>query len=286
MPLASGLSGLNMHLAARRAAAIASRRRFSTVPVIKPGGFFELRRDQVMPGSIGSYMEEHNSTASERRKLLPGWLGIWKTEVGGSVQSIQHLYHWDDYDQRDASRAAAEDHPMWFRNSHAFHGGGADQDCLLPLPSLRQKLSSSESVIMVEATEALQSCGLPGAAGFQPLAPTTEGALTAWEMRTYQLVLGYPTVPQFLELYTKGLRDKLAADDSGASQLATLLFSDCGSLNVVVEFWRHESMQRAQESRKASRKAVAWKEAIGEIAKISTCFTTQYMRPLRESPWA
>ena len=28
-----------------------------------------------------------------------------------------------------------------------------------------------------------------------------------------------------------------------------------------------------------------WKHAIGEIAKISTSFSTLYMRPLRASPW-
>jgi hypothetical protein len=54
---------------------------------------------------------------------------------------------------------------------------------------------------------------------------------------------------------------------------------------VVVELWRHQSMQRAQDSRVASRKAAKWKQAIGEIAKISTSFSTLYMRPLRASPW-
>ena len=50
------------------------------------------------------------------------------------------------------------------------------------------------------------------------------------------------------------------------------------SLNV-------SSGQRAQESRAASRKAAKWKAAIGEIAELTTSFTTTYMRPLRESPW-
>ena len=98
-------------------------------------------------------------------------------------------------------------------------------------------------------------------------------------------MLGYATVPRFLELYTDGLRDKLAADDSGASQLATLLYSDCGPLNVVVELWRHESMQRAQASRKASRQAPKWKAAIGEIAGLSTRFETSFLRPTPGSPW-
>ena len=67
----------------------------------------------------------------------------------------------------------------------------------------------------------------------------------AYELRTYQLQLGYPTVPSFLELYADGLRDKLSADDSGASTLVTLLYSDVGPLNMVVELWRHERLERS-----------------------------------------
>ena len=117
-------------------------------------------------------------------------------------------------------------------------------------------------------------------------APSSGGVpQVVYELRRYQLVLGYPTVPRFLDLYTAGLQDKLKADDTGASQLVTLLYSDCGPLNVVIELWRHESMQRAQDSRVASRKAAKWKEAIGEIAQLTTSFSTSFMRPLRASPW-
>ena len=253
----------------------------SSLPRFPQGSFFELRRDQVIPSALHAYLDEHNQTADERRKLLPGWKGTWKTEVGGSVHQVHHLYQWDDFDQRDRIREIAEDHPAWYADSDTHV---SDMDNVMPLPSLRQKLSASESVLMLEATDALHACGLPGAAGF-PLRLNEHSAGVAWEMRTYQLVLGYHTVPKFTELYAEGLRDKLAADDSGASELVTLLYSDCGPLNVVVELWRHESIQRAQESRAASRKAAKWKHAIGEIAKISTSFSTLYMRPLRASPW-
>ena len=103
-------------------------------------------------------------------------------------------------------------------------------------------------------------------------------------VKTQEAALGreFSALP---ELYTDGLRDKLSADDSGASTLVSLLYSDNGPLNVVIELWRHESMQRAQESRVASRQAEKWKSAIGEIANLSTDFRTEYMRPLPESPW-
>ena len=260
----------------------AARRLFSSTaaPSIKRGGFFELRTDQIAPAGLNKYLDDHNATAAERQKLFPGWCGMWKTELGGSVHTVQHLYHWNDYDQRDRARAVAEDHPWWY--DATSRGDQAAHDNMLPMPSLRQNITSSEAVVMIEATDALESCGLPGAAGFT----TTEGGPNvAWELRKYQLVLGYTTMPRFLDLYSEGLKDKLAADDSGASQLATLLYSDSGSLNVVIELWRHESMQRAQDSRVASRKASKWKTAIGEIAQISTFFSTHMMRPMRWSPW-
>eukprot|EP00966_Prymnesium_polylepis_P226955 5251230-Prymnesium_polylepis.1 len=149
---------------------------------------------------------------------------MWKTELGGSVHTVQHLYHWSDYDQRDRVRAAAEASTEWFApdglrgwvpEEMAPAASAANQDdtpMVLPLPSLRQKLQSAESVVMLEATDCLQSCGLPGAADFEP---TQANAAVAWELRRYQLALGYPTVPRFLELYAEGLQDKLAADDSG-----------------------------------------------------------------------
>ena len=189
-------------------------------------GFFELRTDQVLPGQLDVYLQEQERVATARAAALPGWLGMWKTELGGPIHTVRHLYRWADYDERDQARSCAEAQS-------------------LPLLSLRQKLAASESVVMVEATAGLQACGLKGAVGFTSPAGT-DAAAVAWELRTYQLQLGYETVPKFLELYTDGLKDKLAADDSGASQLATLLYSDCGSLNVVMELWRHESLERSQ----------------------------------------
>ena len=249
------------------AALIAARRRLCTAPRLKPGSFFELRSDVVKPGSLGSYLSEYNMTAAERRRLLPGWLGIWKTELGGDISTVHHLYCWEDYDQRDRAREVAEDpvfrDPLRNDSTHRAHSGGTHDtgasrwstehaahhcarmlshpvrraslavathwmlDHVLPLPSLRDKLRSSSSVVMLEATETLRSCGLAGASGFAPAAhEASTQSHVAWEMRTYQLCLGYSTVPTFLELYSEGLRDKLAADDSGASQLATLLYSD------------------------------------------------------------
>ena len=181
--------------------------------------------------------------------------------------------------QRDQARYEAFDEPEQGQDVMV------SASSVLPLPSLRPMLQSSHSAAFVEATATLQGCGLPGALAFEPAAAADDGERAAWELRTYQLRLGYDALPQFLELYADGLADKLKADDSGASSLCTLLYSDCGPLNVVHELWRHESLERAQASRAASRKAAKWRSAIGEIAKMATSFETSYLIPLARSPW-
>ena len=224
-------------------------------------GFFELRQDVILPDEMPSYVAEHEQTAAHRQQLFPGWLGSWKTELGGELSELHQLYHWPSYNDRDAAMKEA--------NSANW-----------------KDMSSGAAAIFVEATDCLAAAGLPGARGYSLSKPAAAvGETVAWEIRTYQLVLGYSTVPKFLELYSDGLKDKLAADDSGASTLVTLLYSDNGPLNVVHEIWRHESMQRAQDSRIASRKAHTWRSAVEQIAEISTSFETRYIRPLPGAPW-
>ena len=253
-------------------------RSFSTAK----SGFFELRVDTVAPGQISSFLVETSRIAAlpQVKKQLPaGFKGMWKTELGGSLNKVYQLYHWDSYDQRDATCSSGFE-------VEGNHSPVEMANMMLPFPTQREKLTEMRSMVMNEATECLQAAGLPGALQWNP--PHTDASkrpAVAYELRTYQLVLGYSTVPKFLELYSAGLRDKLEADDSGASSLASLLYSDSGSLNVVMELWRHESLERSQASRQASRKATKWRDAINEIAGLSVSFDTQFLRPLPLSPW-
>ena len=278
------LAGGRLRLAAR-VPALKGGRLLSSKP-----GFYELRTDHVNPGSLSKYLDEVERSAADRRRVLPGWKGIWKTELGGNASTVRHLYRWSDYDERDAARAQASDDAAFFG---AVSKVETKAGMTLPLPSLRESLSSTHSMVMVEASACLHACGLPGADGFTPPPPPPPSdpagdvvaPVVAYELRTYQLVLGYSTVPKFLALYQEGLADKLAADATGASSLVTLLYSDCGPLNTVMELWRHESLERSQASRQASRAAPKWRAAIEQIAELSVSFDTQFMRPLPCSPW-
>lgn len=195
------------------------------------------------------------------------WLGFFSPEIGGHLNKVHHLYWYQDHDVRDVARTTAASSKEWAEY----------------LKVARPCMVKQENMALVEATGVLLAAGLPGARGFSPAAD--KSGKVCYELRTYQLKLGYDTVPKFLELYGPGLVDKLKADTSGASTLVTLLYSESGPLNVVMELWRHESMQRSQDSREASRAAGKWKAAVAGIADLAISFHTQFLRPTSFSPW-
>ena len=105
------------------------------------------------------------------------------------------------------------------------------------------------------------------------------------ELRRYQLKLGYDTVPKFLELYGSGLPSKLKAPGTHPStSLVTLLYSEVGQLNEVMEVWKHGSTSAMEQSRVAARSATEWKKSIAKIASLATVFTSTIHTPLSFSP--
>ena len=148
--------------------------------------------------------------APKRKSLDKGYLGSFGVDVG-RASSIYHLSVFEDYDQRDAREAT--------EGLRFFHQG----------------LQSLESSVFKEASATLNEAGLPG---LQDGLDAVQGC--AFELRTYELQLGYDTVPNFLEIYSGGLKDKMEHDDSGESRLISLLHSEAGvaPLNTVIELWR------------------------------------------------
>mmetsp|Transcript_36007 Transcript_36007/g.58037 ORF Transcript_36007/g.58037 Transcript_36007/m.58037 type:complete len:211 (+) Transcript_36007:126-758(+) len=201
------------------------------------------------------------------------WLCFMTTEIGGNLSRVHHLYYYKDFDTRDEVRAAVAADARWASY----------------LKEVKPHMLNQSSHIYVQADATLQAAGLGGALHFKPdvaemstLPPTSA---VCYELRRYQLKLGYPTVPDFLKSYGEGLQDKLRADDSGASTLVTLLYNEVGPLNTVLELWRHQSMQRSQDSRVASRKAPLWKKAVARNADLGMTFDNQFLRPTAFSPW-
>jgi len=106
------------------------------------------------------------------------------------------------------------------------------------------------------------------------------------EIRRYNLRLGYDTVPKFLDLYGRGLPSKLKATGTDpTTTLVTLLYSEVGRLNEVIEVWRHGNGVAAMEqSRAAARQAKEWRSAIAKIADLAIEFSATIHKPLSFSP--
>ena len=106
------------------------------------------------------------------------------------------------------------------------------------------------------------------------------------EYRRYNLKLGYDTVPKFLEFYRAGLPSKLGAPGTDPStNLVTLLYSEVGRLNEVIEIWRHgDGIPAMERSRVAARKAQEWRSAIAKIADLAVEFRSTIHQPLVAGP--
>lgn len=113
-----------------------------------------------------------------------------------------------------------------------------------------------------------------------------DGTKCIYEIRRYKLQLGYDTVPKFLSLYEEGLPSKLHANGTDpTTSLVTILYTEVGLLNEVIEVWRHGGGVMAMEkSRRAARSAQQWRNAIAEIALLAKEFTSTIHIPLQASP--
>jgi len=102
-----------------------------------------------------------------------------------------------------------------------------------------------------------------------------------YELRRYRLQLGYNTVPDFLSLYGEGLPSKLEAPGTDPSTaLITVMYTEVGLLNEVIELWHHGSLSAMERSRQAARGAMPWREAIANIAKLAVQFENAIHKPV------
>ncbi|KAJ1445390.1 hypothetical protein M885DRAFT_550064 [Pelagophyceae sp. CCMP2097] len=226
---------------------------------------FELSRDLVKPEHL---FEHCHSMVQQNDKEVFANRTSFRVHIG-QTSSVYHLERFADYDARCAA--------LRLRDEAAYEDDMArSEDEAMEAIVQGEFLVRTENSIFVEATAALRAAGVDGLASAAAALAEVDSD-TVYELRTYQLVLGYAAVPNFLALYSEGLADKLATDDSGASQLVTLLHSEAGAspLNTVIELWRHTSMQGSQRSRAASRGATKWRAAISKIADMATRFDTQ-----------
>lgn len=241
----------------------------TAVPII------ELREYNIYPESVVKYTHVTSATSNLRKSLTPmKYFGF--PETGGSLNVATHMYYYDGgYSDRNLHRKAMAGNKEWTNYVN----------------EVRPFMHSQKSTIFVEAPfldKLLRKDEYKGkiyglSAIFENKFETHVD--TVIEFRRYQLKLGYDTVPKFLSLYEKGLPSKLLAEGTDPStSLATLLYSEVGQLNEVIEVWRHQGTEAMEKSRIAARSANDWREAIASIAGLANVFTNTIHKPLSFSP--
>jgi len=183
-------------------------------------------------------------------------------EVGSELNTVTHIYHYEDYDHRDKVRSDMRKNEEW----QIF---------------LRKSLGMVEeqtSEVYIEATVATKSAGLH-VNSFKEKAASRkssddEDSSSIFEIRTYTLQLGYNPIPKMQNLYAEGLPSKIASDTEKLSELVWIGYADVGDLNKFVEIWKYPSYQSHIKVREAARTADAWRETIGKIAPMVTHFNT------------
>ena len=207
----------------------ASANSFSATPVVAdpPGvGLFEFRVTSVHPKSFQSFTDACVSHAATRRRVEPGFLGSWRTNVGGDLFELGEMIHHTCNDSRDSALAMMQKDPAW----RVF------TEITAPM------LQKQSSEMFLPAVKCLEVAGGETDAMLRIKNLSTAPAKTppgVFELRTYQLELGYNPIPKLIELMAHGLPSKLASDQKKKGTLVGMFFSDVGRLNRFVEIWRY-----------------------------------------------
>jgi len=212
----------------------------------------ELREYTLQPYMAGQYMKATNEAANLRKSLVP--LRLFSLpDTGGQLNRATHFYYYEGgMPDRDAKRGGMATNSDW-------------QDYL---SAARPCMLEQQSQLYCEAPLPAQYM-----TGMKALSPALIGGSDPiYEYRKYQLKLGYDSVPRFLDHFQRGLPARMACKDS-SSELLSVMHSEVGELNEVIELWRHGDGNAAMHaSRVAARGAPSWKAAVAGIAELSTSF--------------
>lgn len=246
-----------------------AQRSFSSTTA-KRAPIVELREYELFPEHATTYLQATNDSAALRQSLSP--LRLFSLpETGGRLHTATHLYYYGGgYTERDATRLNMAQNPEW----KAY------------VSSIRPYAQTQSSTIWVEAPLVQEHSGQVHGLSEVPDIQNLPGDASILEIRRYRLRLGYDTVPQFLEMYGSGLPSKLNAPGTDpTTSLITVLYTEVGRLNEVIEIWRHGNGSKAMEvSRQAARGAPEWRAAIANIANLAIEFTSTIHKPTAFSP--
>ena len=248
-------------------------RHLRTIP---PRPVVEMREYILQPMYAHSYLHHTAAKADLRKSLSP--LRLFAIpETGGQLNVATHLYHWrGGYSERNARKVDMASSEEWKEY----------------IKKVQPALASQKSTIFMEAGFVYEIrdrrvVGLDMGRAESTLYMGGRYSKDAiYEVCRYKLKVGYDVIPQFLELYSKGLPSKLDAEGSDPStNLITVMYSTVGVLNEVVEIWRHGGGFDAMErSGAAAQEAKEWRESGSLISDLTTDVTRSVLKPTSFSP--
>ena len=244
-------------------------------------GLFEFRVCSVKPGAMDAYLAACAAHAETRARLEPGFLGAFRTSTGGELNEITRVTHFADYDARDATSAAKRADPAW----RAFC---QDTESMLEKHTSEMYLPATPCLEAIAKSPSDANAFSRWRAFFHENDKKHERAFDekpgVFELRAYQLELGYNPIPKLVAHMAEGLPSKLASDPDENGALVGMFYSDVGRLNCFVEVWRYDSAQKHIAAREAARGAQTWRACVGHIAPMVQMFDTKLTEPTRCSP--
>jgi hypothetical protein len=252
---------------ARRTAQRSCRHVISAMLSTAPTPIVEFREYELKPDHSEAYLQATTKAAELRKSLVPLRL-FSMPDTGGQLNVATHAYYYSGgHAERDAARIDMAESSEWKEY----------------LKESKPCMQNQRSTIFVESPLVKKFEEIQGLAS---IPDSLLGDSCILEIRRYKLILGYDTVPKFMTLYEAGLTSKLTAEGTDpTTSLVTLLYSEVGRLNEVIEIWRHGDGTPAMErSREAARGAGPWRTSIAEIAPLAIEFTSTIHKPTVFSP--
>lgn len=215
------------------------------------------------------YLTVTAANADLRKSLVPLRL-FATTDTGGSLNVMSHFYDYASLEEREALRGTQAGNKDW----QAYLS--QSRPCCLLQKSTIWHEALFVGDIAEETGFTVESLGSSGA----------DAKGTLYEIVRYKLKVGYDVASDFMSAHEKSIRLKQEAiAGTTTSQFCSVLLSEFGAKNEVIELWRHSSMEGLLRMHEASRTNQTWKESIQRIAPITMEVTSTLTRPTAFSNW-
>ncbi len=182
---------------------------------------YEIRTYNLRPGTLPEVLDLFGERMEHRNKYSAP-AAFWYTEIG-PLNQIVHVWPYENAEERDRVRAAAQKDPNW-------------------PPPIGKFLVDMESEIFVP---------FPGTPAFEP---GDHGPV--YELRSYIAKPG--TIPALIKVWDKNIEPRAARSPALAA-----LYSDTGRLNKFVHLWPYKSLDERLEIRAKALADGVWPPAEG-----------------------